>query len=160
MISSLQKAKEEMNKNLDAYIKFLTPKRQPPPVPPRPEVFISPLADNPFDESEEPRPYRSQSRTTITHNHQHQVRFVEEKHYHQPPQEDEEDNIQKAIALSFQDLRVRPKEDQPDVCAICILNLSVGTTLKLRCGHRFHLNCINQALTYKRSCPMCRNANV
>jgi len=44
---------------------------------------------------------------------------------------------------------------EPDNCAVCHDVLQPGGKKILRCGHEFHVNCINEALKHRARCPMC-----
>lgn len=41
-----------------------------------------------------------------------------------------------------------------DECSICYEKLTIGTKLKLDCGHIFHIKCLQ--LCVKKECPLCR----
>uniref|UniRef100_A0A915ITF3 RING-type domain-containing protein n=1 Tax=Romanomermis culicivorax TaxID=13658 RepID=A0A915ITF3_ROMCU len=41
-------------------------------------------------------------------------------------------------------------------CNICHCNLNLDQISALKCGHTFHLNCVNGWLEKSRSCPTCR----
>ena len=49
-----------------------------------------------------------------------------------------------------------------DVCSICLIDLRVGATKKLHCGHMFHTHCIRAQMHHliehnkQVKCPLCR----
>lgn len=47
------------------------------------------------------------------------------------------------------------REDQPPSCPICLLELD-SHLATLKCGHTFHATCIQLAIRYKESCPICK----
>ena len=46
-------------------------------------------------------------------------------------------------------------EASEDICPICLEN-DQAQAVELDCGHRFHRQCVEQALAYKMECPTCR----
>jgi hypothetical protein len=59
-------------------------------------------------------------------------------------------------------VQVVPQPHQgPDLeCSICLSDALPGQGAVLtRCGHRFHQNCIQQWVSMRGTCPMCRNEN-
>lgn len=42
------------------------------------------------------------------------------------------------------------------VCPICAERIIDGSYLRLECKHTFHIDCINNWLSYKPMCPVCR----
>lgn len=44
-----------------------------------------------------------------------------------------------------------------DECAICIDRIERGEQQSLKCGHYFHKKCIDEWLTQKNECPICRS---
>lgn len=50
--------------------------------------------------------------------------------------------------------KLKPSEE----CAICLEEIKEGQKIKkLGCGHKFHKNCINDAMKFNRKCPLCRD---
>lgn len=48
-------------------------------------------------------------------------------------------------------------EQQGDICAICQCPFVVGDEVsRTPCMHRFHRNCMENALRYSGSCPVCK----
>jgi len=48
---------------------------------------------------------------------------------------------------------------EPDECSICLDELSTQIAIKLqKCGHKFHKLCIENALSRRNACPICRTA--
>ena len=45
-------------------------------------------------------------------------------------------------------------------CSICLEELVVDSTETLKCGHCFHLECINEWMASKRDCPNCRQTGL
>lgn len=43
-------------------------------------------------------------------------------------------------------------------CIICYEEFKERNTIILRCGHFFHIDCINQWFNYKDTCPICRKS--
>ncbi|GMJ15956.1 Arabidopsis Toxicos en Levadura 92 [Hibiscus trionum] len=58
---------------------------------------------------------------------------------------------------SGETIKSRDDDDQPS-CSICLQGLKDGELARnlARCGHMFHLNCIDEWLSREGSCPMCR----
>ena len=44
----------------------------------------------------------------------------------------------------------------PEECSICLDPLSIGGSIALRCGHRFHATCVSRLDGAQRRCAMCR----
>ncbi|CAD8152038.1 unnamed protein product [Paramecium octaurelia] len=53
---------------------------------------------------------------------------------------------------------IRPpqKTNQIDQCSICLSELTNQNAVTTTCGHKFHLNCIQQWFAQQRNCPNCR----
>lgn len=51
--------------------------------------------------------------------------------------------------------------DAESICCICLVHLSNGSSMsiRLRCSHDFHTDCIQKWINIKKTCPLCR-ANV
>lgn len=43
-----------------------------------------------------------------------------------------------------------------DTCSICLENFEQIEIYKLRCGHLFHKNCLNEWMSHKTTCPLDR----
>ncbi|CAG2115802.1 unnamed protein product [Medioppia subpectinata] len=41
-------------------------------------------------------------------------------------------------------------------CCVCLKPHSVGETVSVDCGHKFHVQCITRWLRLNNSCPVCR----
>uniref|UniRef100_A0A8D0KX27 E3 ubiquitin-protein ligase n=1 Tax=Strix occidentalis caurina TaxID=311401 RepID=A0A8D0KX27_STROC len=50
--------------------------------------------------------------------------------------------------------KAKTEQDDEDVCPICMERINNKEILK-RCSHAFCKSCIDQAMTYKPSCPVC-----
>jgi len=52
------------------------------------------------------------------------------------------------------------KNDQLDICSICLTNFSVGDTAReLKCKHIFHVECVDEWLkNYNHVCPICKKS--
>ncbi|KFV44975.1 E3 ubiquitin-protein ligase DTX3L, partial [Tyto alba] len=51
-------------------------------------------------------------------------------------------------------VKAKTKEDNKDVCPICMERIKNKEILR-KCNHAFCKSCINRAMTYKQSCPVC-----
>ncbi|WZZ34443.1 hypothetical protein YC2023_017844 [Brassica napus] len=52
-------------------------------------------------------------------------------------------------------------EEKNDICIVCFGNYNDGKNLcSLTCGHIFHFACIDQWLSTKISCLVCRESNL
>jgi E3 ubiquitin-protein ligase RNF13 len=44
-------------------------------------------------------------------------------------------------------------------CAVCLEDFQLGNALRvMECLHRYHLDCLDQWLTVRATCPSCRTA--
>ena len=43
-------------------------------------------------------------------------------------------------------------------CPVCMMTLNELKVLRLRCGHKFHSECIRDWNRSKHSCPVCRTS--
>jgi len=50
--------------------------------------------------------------------------------------------------------KYKPKENCP-IC-LCTLKSYFNKTMRLKCGHFFHLNCVTDWLIVNPTCPICR----
>ena len=49
------------------------------------------------------------------------------------------------------------KNYQPEICIICLEEFNIGKTITtLECEHSYHLECINDWLSNKTTCPCCK----
>ena len=67
---------------------------------------------------------------------------------------------QQNIKKSIETYKYNLKENEIFTCSIC---LEDGTqnknnyTIKLKCGHIYHIECIQNWINVKKECPICRN---
>ena len=54
--------------------------------------------------------------------------------------------------------RITLQARQEDICSIClqVMNSENRIAMIKRCGHTYHLNCIEEWLSLKDMCPICR----
>ncbi len=54
------------------------------------------------------------------------------------------------------DLSTFPKTFDESDCSICLEPMHHNNSIKLKCGHRFHKDCIATYMTERSRCPLCR----
>jgi hypothetical protein len=62
----------------------------------------------------------------------------------------------KAVPEREQEKQVSSAVNEEDPCAICLSELRNEDVTCTPCMHLFHTNCLRQALTIKKVCPLCR----
>ena len=49
--------------------------------------------------------------------------------------------------------------DNIDICVICLEDINDKLSTKLRCSHKFHIECLNRWISKSNKCPLC-NRNI
>merc|ERR1719233_1047339 len=68
-------------------------------------------------------------------------------------------NINSSGAIDEPDLKQEGDNPSEFTCAVCIENIEIGEWFKKlpQCQHCFHATCIDQWLSTRATCPICRD---
>ena len=58
---------------------------------------------------------------------------------------------------SLQKVNIKEAGASLDTCVICYSSQITIFEAPLRCGHRFHAECIKEWLAYQKKCPYCKS---
>jgi hypothetical protein len=65
-------------------------------------------------------------------------------------------NSEPVVSDDVQKAEVCPVEDDTAECCLCMEDLILGCKMReLPCGHSFHLECVDDWLLRRRTCPVC-----